>query len=50
MEKHYIVCGIGRHSLHLMEELFYYSTDNVCIEINSDVIENVKKFLQRCHT
>ncbi|MCB0726373.1 MAG: potassium channel protein [Ignavibacteriae bacterium] len=43
MEKHYIVCGIGRHSLHLMEELSYYSTDNVCIEINSDVIENVKK-------
>ena len=43
MEKHYIVCGIGRHSLHLMEELSYYSTDNVCIEIDSEVIENVKK-------
>lgn len=43
MEKHYIVCGIGRHSLHLMEELSYYSSNNVCIELDKEVIENVKK-------
>ncbi len=43
MENHYIVCGIGRHSLHLMEELSYYSSKNVCIEISAEVIENVKK-------
>jgi len=43
MENHYIICGIGRHSLHLLEELTYYKSDNVCIEISSETIEKVKK-------
>lgn len=43
MENHYIICGIGRHSLHLLEELTYYKSDNVCIEISNDTIEKVKK-------
>jgi voltage-gated potassium channel len=43
MKDHYIICGIGRHSLHLLEELTYYNSDNVCLEISSDVINNVKK-------
>lgn len=43
MKDHYIICGIGRHSLHLLEELTYYNSDNVCIEISNDVINNVRK-------
>jgi len=43
MENHYIICGIGRHSLHLLEELTYYKSNNVCIEISNDTIERVKK-------
>lgn len=43
MENHYIICGIGRHSLHLLEELTYYKSNNVCIEISNETIEKVKK-------
>ena len=43
MENHYIICGIGRHSLHLLEELTYYKSNNVCIEISNETIERVKK-------
>lgn len=43
MENHYIICGIGRHSLHLLEELTYYKSDNVCIEISNEIIEKVNK-------
>jgi len=50
MENHYIICGIGRHSLHLLEELTYYKSDNVCIEISNDTIEKVKKtFSEICY-
>lgn len=43
MENHFIVCGIGRHSLHLLEELTYYKSNNVCIELSTEVIESVSK-------
>ena len=50
MKNHYIICGIGRHSLHLLEELTYYKSDNVCIEISNDTIEKVKKtFSEICY-
>lgn len=43
LEHHYIICGVGRHALHLIEELSYYKSNNVCIEIDHEVIEKVSK-------
>ncbi len=41
---HYIICGVGSHSMHILEEFAITKRDNVCIEINPEVIT---EFLQK---
>jgi voltage-gated potassium channel len=42
---HYIICGAGRHSLHLIEELVTTKRESIFIEIDAEVIKRVlKKF------
>ncbi len=40
---HYIICGVGTHSLHLIDELVRTERESVFIEINSNVIRQVMK-------
>ncbi len=37
---HYIICGVSRHSYHVIEELVDTNRESVFIEINRDVIDN----------
>lgn len=41
LHDHYIICGIGRHSLHLLEELSQTQRECVFIDISSDVISKM---------
>ncbi|MBS1518079.1 MAG: potassium channel protein [Bacteroidetes bacterium] len=43
LENHFIICGIGRHSVHLMEELTQTHRESVFIDINTEIIEKILK-------
>lgn len=43
LKEHYIICGIGEHSLHLIDELVSTERDSVCIDIKPDVIDRVQR-------
>jgi voltage-gated potassium channel len=40
---HFIICGIGRHSMHLIDELITTERESVCIDINPNEIKNMTK-------
>lgn len=44
MKDHFIICGVGKHSLHLIEELNNTERETVCIDINP---ESFKEILNR---
>ena len=39
-ENHYVICGVSRHSYHLIEELIDTNRESVFIEISRNVIDN----------
>lgn len=39
-ENHYVICGVSRHSYHLIEELIDTKRESVFIEISRNVINN----------
>lgn len=39
-ENHYVICGVSRHSYHLIEELIDTNRESVFIEISRNVINN----------
>lgn len=39
-ENHYIICGVSRHSFHVIDELIDTNRESVFIEINREVINN----------
>ncbi len=41
---HYIICGIGRHSMHLIDELSVTERNSVCIDLDPDEIKKIIKF------
>lgn len=41
LNNHYIICGIGRHSLHLLEEMSQTKRDYVLIDISKETIDRV---------
>ena len=40
-ENHYIICGLGNHSIHLIDELIATERESVCIEIDTEVINDI---------
>lgn len=40
---HFIICGIGRHSIHLIDELIETERESVCIDLNPDEIKKMVK-------
>lgn len=50
MEKHFIICGISKHSQHLLEELSTTKRESVFIEIDKDKIKQVlQKIPNQCY-
>lgn len=43
VESHYIICGIGRHSVHLIEELTQTKRECILVDLDPDVIETVSQ-------
>jgi len=43
LKLHYIICGISKHSFHLIEELVSTARECVIIDLNSEVIAQVLK-------
>ncbi len=45
---HYIICGVGSHSFHILDELQITKRDSVCIELNPEMIRQIQeKFPQQ---
>jgi voltage-gated potassium channel len=40
---HYIICGIGKHSMHLIDELVATERESVCIDLNANEIKQMIK-------
>ncbi|MBK8552574.1 MAG: potassium channel protein [Ignavibacteria bacterium] len=38
---HYIVCGVGNNSFHLIDELNVTKRESVCVEINPDALRDI---------
>lgn len=39
--RHYIICGLGRNSIHLLDELISTNRDVAAIELNKSVLQEV---------
>jgi voltage-gated potassium channel len=40
LENHYIICGLGRNSIHLLDEIISTNRDCVAVDISKEVVQN----------